>query len=707
MRTNGQLFGRITAFELRGESIVNLFKRFKGIFNQENEKRQTSQSAIPFRLNLLLWIVALLLLALGVRLFYLQVLNGTSYKALVKQSDTTTETNNVQRGMIYDSTGKVLVGNQAHQAITYTKGSNVTDTDMYKVANRLGNYIKVNTERLTDRNQIDYYLADTSHLKKVEKTAHIQEGATDSYEDAVKYLNRHPRFFHLDKTEKNKAMIYGAMSGAYSLSTINIKATGVTAKELSRVGEHLSELPGVKIGTAWTRNYPQGKDIQSLVGTVTTTGLPSDTQNELLAQGYSRNDNVGASYLEKLFQATLAGSKSQTEVSTTGNKTTTKLKYAGKKGDNLVLTINGEFQKKVQSILESNYSSAGNAYSSGVYAVVMNPNTGAIYAMAGIDRNPKTGKETVDQIGAINHPIVLGSVVKPATLMAGLMTGVITPTNNVLTDKPIKVAGTSVKASWFNKSGSASMALTAPEALEVSSNSYMMQVLMKIGGMKYSYDTQITLKPSIFTKMRYYYNMFGLGVKTGVDLPGETVGYKGASDQSHIGSALDLSYGDYDAYTVMQLAQYMSTIANGGYKLRPYVVKQIRETKADGSLGKVQSETEPQVQAVIDAPKSYFNLIHQGLYLVTHGTNTYVTAGKLKDVTPSISGKTGTGETVSEGHETTTLSFAGYAPSNNPQVVVALSIPGSTNHDGGANITMAREIFAAYWKYVAGKSSSN
>ena len=106
MRTNGQLFGRITAFELRGESIVNLFKRFKGIFNQENEKRQTSQSAIPFRLNLLLWIVALLLLALGVRLFYLQVLNGTSYKALVKQSDTTTETNNVQRGMIYDSTGR-------------------------------------------------------------------------------------------------------------------------------------------------------------------------------------------------------------------------------------------------------------------------------------------------------------------------------------------------------------------------------------------------------------------------------------------------------------------------------------------------------------------------------------------------------------------------------------------------------------------------
>ena len=686
---------------------MNFLKRFKGIFNQRDEKRQTSQSAIPFRLNLLLWIVALLLLALGVRLFYLQVLNGTSYKALVKQADTMTETNNVQRGMIYDTNGKVLVGNQAHQAITYTKGSTVTDREMYRIANRLGNYLTVNTSRLTTRNQMDYFLADEAHLKQVEKAAKIKAGSTNAYDEAIDYLQKHPHFFKLSKQEKNKAMIYGSMSGAYSLSTTYIKATGVTAKELAEVGEHLSERPGVKIGSAWTRNYPEGKDIQSLVGTVTTTGLPSDTQNTLLAQGYSRNDNVGASYLEKLFQATLAGSKSQTEVSTSGTRTHEKLKYAGKKGDNLVLTINAEFQKKVQSILESNYGSAGIANSPGAYAVVMNPNTGAIYAMAGIDRDLKTGKQTVDEIGAINHPIVLGSVVKGATIMAGLMTGVITPSNNVLTDQPIKVAGTSVKGSWFNKSGGANVGLTAPEALEVSSNSYMMQLAMRMGGMHYSYDTQITLTPSIFTKLRYYFNMFGLGVKTGVDLPGETVGYRGAADQKHIGSALDLSYGNYDAYTVMQLAQYMSTLANGGKKLRPYIVKQIRETNPDGTLGKIQSETQPEVQSVINAPKSYFDLIHQGLYLVTHGSSPYVTAGTMKSETPSISGKTGTAETVSNGHSTVTLSFAGYAPSDNPQVVVALSIPGASNDNSQANINMAKQIFAAYWKYVQAKPSSN
>ncbi len=682
---------------------MNFLHRFKGLFKFRSRSRnKTAQSAIPFRLNFLLWIVGLLLLALAVRLFYLQVLNGASYKAEVKRSDTTTQTNNVQRGMIYDATGKVMVGNQATQAITYTKGQNVDSDDLYKIANRLGNYLTVPTSRLTTRNQQDYYLADKQHLKTVIKLAKSTDSSSQ-YDDAIDYLNRHPHYFKLTKSEKNKAMIYGSMSGAYSLSTTYIKSKNVSAKELAEVSEHLSEMPGVKIGTAWSRNYPSGKDVKSLAGTVSTTGLPSDEVNSLLSQGYSRNDNVGQSYLEKQYQATLAGSKSQTQVTTSGNNVTkTKVTYPGKKGDNLVLTVNAKFQNDVQNILKSNFPAGGN--STGVYAVVMNPYTGAIYAMGGIDRNPSTGKMTDDQIGAINHPITMGSVVKPATIMGGLMEKVITPENNTLTDTPIKVAGTSVKSSWFNKSGSASMALTAPEALEVSSNSYMMQIAMKEGGMNYHSGAQLTLKPSIFTKMRYYYNMFGLGQKTGIDLPGEVSGYKGPSKKKNIGSALDLSYGNYDGYTTIQLAQYMSTIANGGYRMKPYIVKEIRGTKSNGELGNITYTAQPQVQQVIPAPKSYFELVRRGLYLVTHGTNSYTTAKSLNSVKPSIFAKTGTAETFYKKQSTETLSFAGYAPSDKPQVVVALAI---ANASGGENnLTMAKQIFQAYWKDVQSDKTS-
>lgn len=686
---------------------MKFLNRFKGIFDQRKKSKKTAQSVIPSRLNFLLWVVALLLLALVARLFYLQVLNGSSFKAEVKSSDTTVQTNNVQRGMIYDSSGKVLVGNQVHQAITYTKGADVTSADLYKIANRLGNYVNVGTKtKLTQRQAEDYYLADSDNLKAIVKKLHLSSQVTSNgqYNKALAYLNKHPEVYKLTKLQQNKARIYAAMSGAYSLSTTYIKSTGVTAKELAEVGEHLSEMPGVKIGKAWTRNYPQGKDIQTLTGTL-SSGLPSDELNSMLAQGYSRNDDVGQSYLEKLYQSTLAGSKSQTEVMTTGNTTKEKVKYAGKKGDNLVLTINSKFQKQVQSILEKNYSSAGIAYSTGVYAVVMNPNTGEIYAMAGIDRDPTTGKQTTDEIGAINHPITMGSVVKGAMIMGGFMSGVITPSNNTLTDMPIKLAGTSAKTSGFNKTGSANIALNAATALEVSSNSYMMQLAMKEGGMKYVSGGAIDLDPSIFTKLRYYFKMFGLGVKTGIDLPGESSGYEGPSKQSNIGSALDLSYGNYDGYTTIQLAQYMSTIANGGYRMRPYIVKQVRGTNKDGSLGSIEYTTKPEVLGTIPATAAEWKIVKEGLYDVVHGSSTYITGKKLASDTPSISGKTGTAETFYKNNSTVTLSFAGYAPSDNPQVVVALAIPGASNSDGGANLTMASQIFKAFWKDV--KSSKD
>ena len=683
---------------------MKFLNRFKGIFDQRKKSKKTAQSVIPSRLNFLLWVVALLLLALVARLFYLQVLNGSSFKAEVKSSDTTVQTNNVQRGMIYDSSGKVLVGNQVHQAITYTKGADVTSADLYKIANRLGNYVNVGTKtKLTQRQAEDYYLADSDNLKAIVKKLHLSSQVTSNgqYNKALAYLNKHPEVYKLTKLQQNKARIYAAMSGAYSLSTTYIKSTGVTAKELAEAGEHLSEMPGVKIGKAWTRNYPQGKDIQTLTGTL-SSGLPSDELNSMLAQGYSRNDDVGQSYLEKLYQSTLAGSKSQTEVMTTGNTTKEKVKYAG---DNLVLTINSKFQKQVQSILEKNYSSAGIAYSTGVYAVVMNPNTGEIYAMAGIDRDPTTGKQTTDEIGAINHPITMGSVVKGAMIMGGFMSGVITPSNNTLTDMPIKLAGTSAKTSWFNKTGSANIALNAATALEVSSNSYMMQLAMKEGGMKYVSGGAIDLDPSIFTKLRYYFKMFGLGVKTGIDLPGESSGYEGPSKQSNIGSALDLSDGNYDGYTTIQLAQYMSTIANGGYRMRPYIVKQVRGTNKDGSLGAIEYTTKPEVLGTIPATAAEWKIVKEGLYDVVHGSSTYITGKKLASDTPSISGKTGTAETFYKNNSTVTLSFAGYAPSDNPQVVVALAIPGASNSDGGANLTMASQIFKAFWKDV--KSSKD
>ena len=686
----------------------------KNFYNRVSNRNQRSggpqRSQIPFRLNFLFIIVALLFAALIGQLAYLQVMYGSKFKAEVNSTDTTIETTNVQRGMVYDSTGKVLVGNKAHQAISYTKGVNVLSTSMYDIANKLGNYLTVSTSSLTPRQSIDYYLTDQKRLKAVESKLSGTKGlsTTALYNKALSYLEDDSSF-KLTNTQKNAAAIFAKMSGAYALSTTYIKDSGVSSQEIAEIGEHLSEMPGVQVGTSWSRNYPNGKSMNSIIGTVSSekTGLPSDKVNELLAQGYSRNDSVGQSYLEQEYESVLRGTKAEKQVEVAGNNTVTKevKKYGGQKGDNLQLTINSKFQSQLQSLVKSAEAGAG-GNSTGTYAVVMNPNTGGVIGMAGVDRNPSTGKTTDNALGTINSDIVMGSVVKGAMVSGALMKGVITPTNSTLTDMPITVGGVK-KSSWFNHGGGSNIAVNAAGALEVSSNSYMMQLAMKEAGFNYSSGAALTMSTKAFDIERGYFKQFGLGVKTGIDLPGESSGLEGSSSFAHIGNALDLSFGNYDAYTVMQVAQYMSTIANGGTRIAPHVVQSIRGTTSNGQLGAVKSTVEPKVLNTIDMTTAQKNLVKEGLYDVVHGSNTYKTGGAMSSITPKISAKTGTAQTYYKGNETVTLSLASYAPSTHPQVVVALAMPNLGVNAESNNMTLAKKIYAAYWKTVQSTSTIN
>ncbi len=92
-------------------------------------------------------------------------------------------------------------------------------------------------------------------------------------------------------------------------------------------------------------------------------------------------------------------------------------------------------------------------YSNGAYAVAMNPKTGALLAIAGIDHNAKTGIRIQDDaLGVINKSFVMGSAIKGATVAGGLMNGIISPTNSVMPDTPIYLQGHQLKiclSSWY------------------------------------------------------------------------------------------------------------------------------------------------------------------------------------------------------------------------------------------------------------------
>ena len=123
------------------------------------QSKRKRKSHIPFRLNLLFFIVFSLFSAVIFRLGYLQIVRGDEFEAIVKRTETTLVTESVPRGLIYDRDGNILVGNEPQHSITYTRGANTTAKEMAKVASSLAGLINVSIEELTERDLKDYWMA--------------------------------------------------------------------------------------------------------------------------------------------------------------------------------------------------------------------------------------------------------------------------------------------------------------------------------------------------------------------------------------------------------------------------------------------------------------------------------------------------------------------------------------------------------------------
>lgn len=652
------------------------------------------------------------------QLAYLQLGYGSKFKAEVEKTDSTVVSSQVPRGVMYDSRGRVLVGNKANNAITYTKGASTSTSQVYQISTALSNYISITDEKPTSEMLAEYYLADQANSTKIQaKLPKSQQADSENLtQNLIAEVKREK--LHYTAKQKTAAIIFNKISGAYTLSTIYVKNKNLTDRELALVGEHLSELPGVGIGTDWERSYPNGSSIQSIIGSVSTekSGLPSDNLHYYLAQGYSRNDRVGTSYLEKEYEALLKGSKSENQIITksNGDIKQTKTVYKGQAGASLVLTIDAQYQKKVQAALKSVYQSAlasgAATYSNGAYAIAMNPQTGALLAVAGLSHDPDTNKTVDNALGVINQSFVMGSVVKGATVAGGLINKVITPYSNTMPETPIYLPGSAVKKSVYPIGTFSS--LDAETALEVSSNIYMMHLALNWVKAKYVPKQYISMPDNAFEILRRNFNMFGLGQKTGVDLPGETAGIQGRSYDSNgnllSGSLLDLSYGNYDAYTPIQLVQYISTIANGGYRVQPYIVQSIGRTSSNGKKVYISYDKKPNVQQQIPWTRAELNVVRTGMYRVVHGTNGWGTAHSLKDVKPSISGKTGTAQTFyynpkhpnsKNTRELINATFVGFAPSNKPKLAVAVVFPGlDPDLEGKYTLQVAKAMVQDYFK---------
>lgn len=695
-----------------------------------NQVKKDKKKVVSFRVNILFFIVFVLFSILILRLGVLQIVYGESYQRELEQNEIVPINLSVPRGRIYDTKSKLVVGNTPLKAITYTRENKVKQDEMLEVAAKLAALIRKDTEEdfkaITKRDRQDFWIlkhpneAKKKVTKADKKRLEKKELEQKEYDQEIYKLTREriteAELNSFSTEELEVLAIFREMSSGTELTPQIIKNKNVTEEEFAIVSENLESLPGVDTTTDWDRSheYINGEGVATLgsvLGKVTSSkeGLPGDTLDYFLARGYSRNDRVGKSYLEWQYEDVLQGQKEVVKKVTdkAGNVLETNVINEGKNGKDLVLTIDIQFQQMVEAIIQDKLKQAkvGQPYMDRALVSVMNPKTGEMLAMAG-KQYINNGTEVVDfALGNMTTSYSMGSVVKGATVLTGYQTGVISP-YTTLYDQPLKFKGTQVKKSW-NQSGFGS--INDLYALKRSSNVYMFLVAMKIGGQdRYVPNGPLSIdKVAAINTFRNNFAQFGLGVKTGIDLPGEQTGYGGGQIPTDAGKVLDYAIGQYDTYTPLQLLQYVSTIANGGYRIQPHLVKEIREPSIEpNELGPVVKEITPTILNKVNMKDEWIKHVQEGFRQVVNepqGTgNTYITNKQYK-----IAGKTGTAQALYDGplpvHPMTwNVTFVGYAPYDNPEVAVSVVVPWSTTDQTHVNLEIANEVFKAYFDLKAG-----
>ena len=672
-------------------------------------KRKFDSHSITRRLYLLFGIVGVLFLTLIVRLGYMQVINQKFYTDKLAKASKTRITTSSVRGQIYDAAGNPLVENTTKQVVTYTRDNKATAGEIRETAQKLLNYVTVSDIAVTDRQAVDYYLADKDIYREVvEKLPKNEKFDTDGnrleeskiYKAAVESID--PSKLGYTDDEKKAIMLFSQMNAISNFSTGTIQTDPLSTEQVAILASSEKDLPGISISTSWDRKVLD-TSLASIVGNISTekAGLPVEEVDEYLKKGYSLNDRVGTSYLEKEYESTLQGKRAVKEIhlNKNGNMESVEKISDGSKGDNLKLTIDLSFQQGVEDILKNAFNaelSSGNAtYSEGVYAVAMDPDTGSILALAGVKHDLETGDVSADALGTITNVFVPGSVVKAATLTAGWQYGAISG-NQSLVDQPITFAGSAPINSWFTSFGSRS--ITAVEALEYSSNTYMVQLALNMLGTPYTPNMALSSDnlDTAMEKLRSVFAEYGLGASTGIDLPNESTGYipKDFTVSNYITNA----FGQFDNYTPLQLAQYAATVANNGKRVAPHLVEGIYGNNEQGGLGDLIEKKETKELNQVNISAENMALLKQGFYQVVNGGSGFTTGRTIaQGATVSISAKTGTAETyVNGGTSAINTNVVSYAPSDSPKIAVAVVFPHNTDLSSTVSHSITRDIINLY-----------
>lgn len=688
------------------------------LMRRQNDFNKTTNE----RIKILAIVIAVLFSTLGVQVFRLQILSQEEYEEKLIEYTSPRQVFTPPRGQFYDRNNVPVVQTLASNNITYFPPEEATGEDVWQMAIKFAIAFEVDHSKLRtiDLQDMFIYLHRDENNKKdsAEYLLSEEESYTLNYGKTAQQRGEmlHTLRSRIDESmidemaekEANRINTLEPEKNSLGLSNItadNIKSAwlcysamtklpaneiktvleDVSSDQVAYLIEHKTEFKGFDIDfSAWKREYPYGSTLRDVFGNVTSNvqGIPAELQEYYMAIDYALNERIGSSGLEKQYEQLLSGTRKESEVKYDENGIAIFNEVVpGKKGYDLQLSIDIELQQKVDEVLKDVLQKASTKSNqkdfTKAFVILMNPKTGEIYTISGMQllRYEEDGETVTDIIpyasGNYLETFVPGSIVKPATLFMGLNEGVVTE-NEIINDTPMHILGTAPKKSYHNYGP-----ITGAQAIAKSSNVYMFHIAIRLGGATYIENGPLAISDigGTFDLMRNYYSMFGLGNITGLDVPNETGAYVGYSNNA--GNLLDFSIGQYDNYTPIQLAQYVSTIANNGVKVKPRLVKHGYEINSNTIVFQNKAE----VVSVINGNLDYLKTVQEGM----RGCVADESCG-IRNVGADMAAKTGTAEVRVRREDgtyvdSTNASLIGYGPYDDPRVSFVCVTP--TSSDAG------------------------
>lgn len=459
-------------------------------------------------------------------------------------------------------------------------------------------------------------------------------------------------------------------AGYNSPSLIRI-ARGISPAQITALAEYSNELEGVEVDIEAVRDYPNGDMAAHVLG---YTGEMNDKElAERKAEGYRIGDIIGQMGVESAFEGKLRGEwgGQQVEVDGAGQVLRILGQKQAKAGKDVHLTLDLRVQKAAEAALGNRKGAI----------VAIDPNNGAILAMVSrptFDPNIFSTRITPDtwkQLQSKDHPFVNrslrgfppASTFKIVTTTAGIESGKYSPKTILQTYAAINIGGTTF-GDW-NHAGFGPLGFVG--AMAWSSDTFFYQIGRGVGG------------PTLIEWTRKY----GFGQKTGIELESEEVPGLVADDawkrkrfnwEWTVGDSVNMSIGQgFLQTTPLQVAVMFAVPANGGYRVKPHLLKDDEESKS----WRVSLNMKPETVKVLQ----------KGLReVITGGTGKALNVPHL----PPISGKSGTAEAPpGKSHAW----FGAYGPTDKPEIVIVAFAEHSGGGGGKVAAPMVREVMEAYF----------